>query len=327
MPEKLYAIAKNTFLETVRQPVFGVLLWVAAAWIGLITPLLAAFTLESGSDIKVAKDVGLATLLLYGLLASVFSASGVITREIASHTVLTVVSKPVSRPVFLLGKYLGVCGAVLVGYYFLCLVFFLMIRHGIMETTAQELDWPVLLFSILAIAISLVAATFGNYVYGWHFPTTLTAWVVPLGTAALLGVLFISPKWTLQSPGQDFGDLQMLYAVALCFGGVLILTAFAVTLATRCSQVLTLLLCTGVYVLGLLSDHYLGQPGQSGGPWFYGVLYAIVPNFQFCWAGDALTQGRVIPFAQVGQVAAYCALYSLAVLGLGVAMFETREVG
>jgi ABC-2 type transport system permease protein len=327
MFSKLLAIAKNTFIETVRQPIFGVLIWVAAFWIGLITPLLAAYTLESGSDIKVAKDVGLATLLLYGLLASVFSATSVITREIESHTVLTVVSKPVSRPVFLLGKYLGVCGAVLVGYYFLCLVFFMMLRHGIMETASQDLDWPVLIFSILAIVISLAAATFGNYVYGWHFPTTLTAWVIPLGTLALIAVLFISPKWAIQPPNRDFGDMQMVYAVTLTFCGVLILTAFAVTLATRFSQVLTLVLCTGVYVLGLLSDHYLGQPAQAGTAWFYTVLYAAVPNFQFCWAGDALTQGRTIPAAQVGQVAAYCALYSMGVLGLGVALFETREVG
>lgn len=327
MVDKLLAITKNTFIETVRQPIYGVLLWVCAFWIGLITPLLAAFTLESGSDIKVAKDVGLATLLLYGLLASVFSATGVITREIESHTVLTVVSKPVSRPLFLLGKYLGVCAAVLVGYYFLCLVFFMMVRHGIMETAATEVDQPVLIFGCLAVLISLVAATFGNYVYGWHFPTTLTAWVVPLGTLALLGVLVVSPRWTLQSPGQDFGDMQMVYAVTMSFCGVLILAAFAVALATRFSQVLTLLLCAGVYVLGLLSDHYFGQPAQAGGPWFYHVLYAAVPNFQFCWAGDALTQGRTIPLAQLGQVATYCGLYSLGVLALGVALFETREVG
>ena len=32
----------------------------------------------------------------------------------------------------------------------------------------------------LAILLSLIAATFGNYVYGWHFSTALTTWVVPL---------------------------------------------------------------------------------------------------------------------------------------------------
>jgi hypothetical protein len=327
MLPKLIAIAKTTFLETIRQPIYGVLLWVAAGLL-MINPSLAGFTLEGNEgDIKVVKDVGLATLLLYGLLASVFSATGVITREIESHTVLTVVSKPVNRPVFLLGKYLGVCSAVLVGYYFLCLVFLLAVRHGTMAMAVDPYDLPVLIFSAAALLISLVAATFGNYVYGWHFPTALTAWVVPSSTLAFLLVLFVSKKWELQSPATDFGDMQMVYAVAMTFFGVLILTAFAVTLATRFSQVVTLVLCAAVYVLGLLSDHYLGRPAEAGGAALYKLLYAAVPNFQFFWAGDALTQQRIIPAAQVGRVAAYSVAYALGVLGLGVALFETREVG
>lgn len=324
---KLLAIAQNTFIETIRQPIYGVLMWVAAGLL-MLNPSLAGFSLESNEgDIKIVKDVGLATLLLYGLLASVFSATSVITREIESHTVLTVVSKPVPRPLFLLGKYLGVCAAVLVGYYFLCLVFLMTIRHGTMAIASDPFDMPVLLFSGLAIFISLVAATFGNYVYGWHFPAALTAWVVSLGTVALVAVLFISKKWEVQSPGTDFGDMQMVYAIALTFCGVLILTAFAVTLATRFSQVMTLFFCAVLYVLGLLSDHYLGQPAMAGTAWIYTVLYAIVPNFQFFWAGDALTQQQTIPATQVAHVAAYAALYSLGVLGLGVTLFETREVG
>ena len=325
MLAKLLAITHNTFVETVRQPIYGVLMWVAAGMLAL-SPSLAGFTLESDGDVKVVKDVGLATLLLYGLLASVFSATSVITREIESHTVLTVVSKPVSRPLFLVGKYLGVCGAVLVGYYFLCLVFLMTLRHGVMETAADGFDQPVLLFGGLAILLSLIAATWGNYVYGWHFSTTLTAWVVPLGTLAVAAVLFISHEWEAQHPGTDFGDLQIPYAVTMAFCGVLILAAFAVALATRFSQVITLLLCAGVYVVGLLSDYYLGRPAAEGAAWFYSVLYAAAPNFQFFWTGDALTQEQTIPVTQVLQVAVYAALYSLGVLGLGVTLFQTREV-
>ena len=104
MGSKFYAIAANTFLETIRQPIYGILMWVTAFWIACFGPTLSAFTLESGGDTKMLIDNCLATLLLYGLLASVFSATNVITREIDTYTVLTVVSKPVSRPVFFLGK-------------------------------------------------------------------------------------------------------------------------------------------------------------------------------------------------------------------------------
>ena len=323
---KLAAITANTFTETVRQPIYGVLLWVAAFWIAYVSPSLAAFTLVSGSNIKVMMDVSLATMLLYGLLASAFSAVGVITREIESHTVLTVISKPVSRPVFLLGKYLGVTGAVLVGYYFLSLVLFMAARHGVMETASDKFDQPVLIFGLLAVVVSFVAATFGNYMYGWHFSTTLTAWVVPLGTVALALVLCISPQWHLQAPWTDFGNLQLLYATIMAFCAVLILTAFAVALATRFSQVVTLVLCAGVFILGLLSDHYLGRPAQAGESPLYSLFYAAVPNFQFFWPGEPITQELMIPGQQVALAAGYAGLYALAVLSLGVALFPTREV-
>jgi ABC-2 type transport system permease protein len=323
---KLVAIAINTFIETVRQPIYGVLLWVAAFWIGFVSPSLAAFTLVADSDKKVMIDVSLSTLMLYGLLAAVFSASGVIAREIDSHTVLTVISKPVSRPVFLLGKYLGVTAAVLVGYYFLGLTLFMAARHGVMETASDEWDKPVLIFGLGAVFLSLSAATFGNYVYGWHFSTTLTAWVVPLATVALALVLCISPKWALQAPGKDFGNLQLLYGVIMAFCAVLVLTAFAVALSTRFSQVLTLMLCAGVFLLGLLSDYYLGGAARTQHGLLFQVFYNVVPNFQFFWVGDPLTEELTIPGQQVALAAGYAALYSLGVLAFGVALFQTREV-
>lgn len=317
------AIAGNTFTETIRQPIFIVLVLSGAGLLAL-NPALSAFSLESGKDIAIMTDVGLATLLLYGLIAAAFSATSVITREIESQTVLTVISKPVPRPVFIVGKYAGVGAALLVGYYFLCLVFLMTVRHGVMETNADKFDWPVLLFSIVAVLISLLAATFGNYVYGWHFATTLMAFLLPTGTLALLLVLGISKTWELQPVWTDFGDLQLLFAIAAIFLAVLVLTAFAVAMATRFSQLATLLLCIGVLVIGLLSDHLIGQ--RIAESRLHSLLYAIVPNFQFFWLGDALTQKLTIPFEQVGRVASYAGLYTLAVLGAAVALFQTREV-
>lgn len=337
---KLTAIAGNTFLETVRQPIYGILLWVAAFWVAYISPSLAGFTLVADNDKKVMIDVSLATIMLYGLLVSVFSATGVITREIESHTVLTVISKPLGRPTFLIGKYLGVTAAVLLGCYFLCLTLFMAARHGTMETATDKYDQPVLVLGLSAVLISVIAATWGNFVYGWHFSTTLTAWVVPLATLAVLLVLCISPQWEWQSLTKGLNELavnkdfaekhslaagtQLIYAAATAFSGVLILTAFAVALATRFSQVMTLMLCAGIFLLGLMSDYYIGQRVHDG--LLYQVLYAAVPNFQFFWLGDPITQELVIPGVQVARAAAYAGLYSLGVLAFGVALFQTREV-
>lgn len=325
MFQKLYAIAYNTFIETVRQPIYGILMWVAVGLL-VINPSLAGFSLEGGGDNKIMKDVAMSTMLLYGLLASVFSATGVITREIDSFTVLTVVSKPVSRVTFLLGKFGGVTGAILVGYYFLSLVFFMTARHGVMETNAEKFDLPVLTFSAAALAISLIGATFCNFVYGWHFAGTLLALVVPAGTLAVGLSLFFDREWHAQSPLTDVGSsLEIVAAITMIFFAVMILTAFAVAISTRFSQAATLILCAGIFMLGLLSDYYFGLRADES--LFYQLAAAILPNFQFFWVGDALTQGLGIPISQLVFVGGYAILYTLAVLGVGVAMFQTREVG
>lgn len=332
MGRKLYAITANTFLETIRQPIFGILMWVAAVWMIFFGPTLSAFTLESGGDTKMLVDNCLATLLLYGLLASVFSATGVITREIESFTVLTVVSKPVSRPVFFLGKYIGVAGALLIAYYFLALVFVMTVRHGVMERASDKWDQPVLMLGSAVVAISLIAALFCNYVYNWHFSATLTAWVVPLATVALAVILCFDKEWNPQSPLTSFGYKEIIppaslaFAVALVFLAIMILTAFAVALSTRFSQVVTLILCSAVFVLGLLSDYYFGG-SQAQDTLLGQICYRALPNFQFFWLGDAITQQLAIRPAHVARVAAYAVLYSLGILSFGAALFQTREVG
>jgi ABC-2 type transport system permease protein len=331
MGKKLYAISANTFLETIRQPIYGILMWVAAGLL-MLNPSIASFSLERGGDTKMMVDIAMSTLLLYGLFASVFSATSVITREIESFTVLTVISKPVSRPVFFVGKFLGVALAMLIAYYFLALVFMMTLRHGVLEYSSDKVDQPVVVFGVAAIVLSVIAATFCNSVYGWHFSATLTAWVLPLGTAAVVTTLFFDKEWNPQSPLTYFGYKEAIaphdvyFAVTLIFLAVMILTAFAVTLSTRFSQVVTLILCSGVFLLGLLSDYYFGSP-EAQSTLLGQIGYRLFPNFQFHWLGDAITQQLQVRAAHVARVAAYSIAYTLAILSLGVALFQTREVG
>lgn len=323
MPQKLYAIAWTTFFETIRQPIYSVLLWATFGWL-LLAPLLSGYSLQSGSDTKILIDVGVSTMLLYGLLISVFAATGVITREIESMTAVTVISKPVGRPTFVVGKFLGVLAAVLVGYALLSVVFLMEVRHGVMETVSTKYDLPVLVFGFSALGVALIAATFGNYVYGMHFPTTLLAWVVPGALVAFAAASFFGNQWEVKPPLENLNP-QVLAAVATNFCAVSVLTALAVALATRLSQIVTLVACGSVFLLGLLSSYYFGRFADQDA--IRGFVYHLLPNFQFFWFGDAITLDVKISFEHVVRVAAYAGLYTMAILSAGVAMFQTREVG
>ena len=104
---KLFTIAKNTFIETLRQPVYVIIIVVALLLL-FISPSLSMYTM--GDDNKLLREIGLSTLFLTSLFIAIFSASGAVAEEIESKTITTVLSKPVQRPIFIIAKFFGVAG-------------------------------------------------------------------------------------------------------------------------------------------------------------------------------------------------------------------------
>src|SRR5688572_13340848 len=109
-PSQILTIAKNTFVESVRQPIYFVLIvlggimQVLNTW-GAAYSMGCTDTAEVSGYNQVLLDIGLATIFVCGMLLAAFIATAVISREIERKTVLTVVSKPISRTAVVLGKY------------------------------------------------------------------------------------------------------------------------------------------------------------------------------------------------------------------------------
>ena len=103
-------IARATTKEAVRQPLFALMLFIGVLLI-VVNTFLPFFSL--GQDIKMLKDCGLATILISGLLLAVWTASTSIAAEIEGKTAMTLLSKPITRPQFIFGKYIGILQAVL----------------------------------------------------------------------------------------------------------------------------------------------------------------------------------------------------------------------
>src|SRR5580698_7576910 len=104
-------ITANAFMELVRQPIFLLLLTGSVLFeLFLAVPYYFAF----GDEPKLVENSVLAVMFLSGLFGAVLSASSSLTREIRSGTALAVLSKPVGRIKFLLGKYVGLAAALTV---------------------------------------------------------------------------------------------------------------------------------------------------------------------------------------------------------------------
>jgi hypothetical protein len=94
--------------------------------------------------------------------------------------------------------------------------------------------------------------------YGWYFSQTTMVVLAPLLVVAYVLVLFVSKKWTWQSPGHDFKP-QILVACAALSMGILVLAAAATAISTRLGQVMTIVVCAGIFLLGLLSNYLFGR--------------------------------------------------------------------
>ncbi len=101
---RVAAVATATAKEAIGQPVFAVALILG-------TVLLLAFIVipynTFGEDVKMLKDSGLTLIKVLALLVVVWTASVSVAEEIEGRTALTVLSKPLTRWQFVLGKFTG----------------------------------------------------------------------------------------------------------------------------------------------------------------------------------------------------------------------------
>lgn len=325
MVQRFLAIANNTFVETVRQPIYAVLLLGTAAML-VLNVSLAGFTLED--DDKLLLDLGLSTLMLSGLFLSAFSATGVLTREIENKTVLTVISKPVGRPLFILGKFAGLLAALMLAFYLSFLVFILAQRHGVLQNTTDPWDAPVLTLGVGSLALSGIIAAFSNYFYGKDFPTAFLTVFAPMLTVAVLVVAKFDEHWEVIPFGSNFVGGQIVFAVYLVWLMVLLTSAVALAASTRLGQLATLVICTAFLAVGITSDYAFGQHASES--YWAAAAYHILPNLGPFWVIDGLTAAKeetIIPIEYIAYATGYAGLLTLAILSVAVGSFQKREVG
>jgi len=324
---KIYAIAKVTFLQVIRQPIFGVLLLLA---MGLMTLAPSVTALSLDDDNKMLQDMCISTILVTGLVLSAFSASGAVSAEIEDQTILTIVSKPINRFAFLVGKFVGVMAALLLACAFMTLAFMMVLRHGVLTAAYMSRDWPVVIFGLGAAAIALVFAGIANYLFDLQFAPAAMAIGLPLITFSAIIIGFFDKHWQLQPFGKGY-SLDVLSACLLLLFAVWILAAVCIVCSTRLTVVWTIVLAFVALCLGMVWDHYVlpridaaqNEAARIG----WSALYAAIPNFQIFWMIDALDRNKSIAPIYLIHAAGYAGAFILAMLFLAFALFLGRQVG
>lgn len=317
----LLTIAKNTFTETLRQPVYTVII-TAALLLFFISPSLTMYSISD--DNKFLREINLSTLFLTSLFIAIFAASGTVGEEIEDKTIMTVLTKPVRRPIFIIAKFLGVAAAVALAHYICTIALLMSIRHGVLETVNDTHDWTVISAAGGVMVLSLLLTAFFNYVYDWKFSSTL---VVTTGLFATLGIIllfFIDRNWQFAPQNNGINSLDV-YGSVLLFLASIVIAAVAVTISTRFNIVITLSACVGIFLLGLISDYVFGRFAETR-IWAK-IGRFIVPNLQVFWISDAIYEGSEMPVRYILISASYAICYTAAILSVAIALFQRRQVG
>lgn len=314
-------IAFNAFMEVVQQPVF-LLLMTCSAFFCVFLSIVPYFGF--GDDVQIVKTSLLAVSLVTGLLGAVLCASSSVAREIRSGTALAVLSKPVGRARFILGKYLGLTGALSILIY-TNLVACLLASRMAYDAYGSADIFSFGIYCFGGLLASYIIAGFLNYFLQVRFVFTTVIALVVLTTAMFAIILSTEAATTGASADPRTVDWRLVPASVLLLFAVLILTALALACSTRLELLPTLAVCSGVLFLGLMSD-WLFLEKTEDGIWWASILYTIIPNWQNFWLADVLSGDETIPLVYLGQAFLYLMGYTGATLMAALWLFEDREL-
>jgi len=182
---RIALVAWHVFKEHVRDRVlyaiaaFAFVLVAASVLIGQVT---------AGQDVKIIKDLGLATIELAGVLMAVFVGVGLVAREIEQRSIFALLAKPLPRWEFIAGKYAGLVLTITVNVAAMTVAFYVVL--AVLDWTSPEnvrLSWtvpatdPRLLVAILLIWAELALLTAVALFFSTFSSSTLLSVVLTVG--------------------------------------------------------------------------------------------------------------------------------------------------
>ncbi len=158
---RVAAVAANTFRESVRERVlYNLVLF--AVLMTLSSLLLGQLSIRQ--DEKIVKDLGLASMDVFGTLIAIFIGVGLIRKEIERRSLYPLLAKPLSRGEFLIGKFLGLSFTLLVNVTLMSVGLFgaLLLARRTPDPALLKAVYPIYLALLLTVSIALFFSTIAS---------------------------------------------------------------------------------------------------------------------------------------------------------------------
>jgi hypothetical protein len=177
----------------------------------------------------------------------------------------------------------------------------------------------------LAFVLAYLAGGFSNFFLRRPFVSDAVFALLLMVTLVFIAINFYDKEGHPQAFATGV-DWRLIPAAVLILFAVWILAGLALACSTRLDVIPTLAICSGFFLLGIMSDYLFGRPAEAGA-WWASILYTVTPNWQLFWLADALDAGKsIFHWSYVGKAFAYVVGYVGAALAVAVLLFEEREL-
>ena len=281
MTLQIAAIARNTFTDLIRQKIFYIVLVFALGAIGS-SIFLGRLTFQE--EFQMLKDVCLGAMSVFTSLLAILATANFLPKDLEERTIYNILSKPIPRFAYLLGKLVGIIGLLFLFTLLMsgvfCLVLWLREHAVLSETRTLLADAPI---EELAPALKAIAdATFNSSL----LPGIL---IIFVKSAVLASLTLLISSFATSSL------FTIMIAAAIYFIGHLQSTARDYWLQgtesnwwTRIPLGLTALLFPDLQSFNLADDVIAGAPiplniflGTFAMGWAYVAVYFAVAAFIF----------------------------------------------
>ncbi|MEK7483521.1 MAG: ABC transporter permease subunit [Planctomycetota bacterium] len=309
---KIWAILRNTYHEIVRQPIFYFLVGIFSILL-FLSQYLTLFAF--GAEISMMKEMAIASITLCGLLLALFSSTTVITEEIENKTVITVLSKPIYRYEFILGKFFGIVYAL-----FLVVVF----QTFLFTLTLWMSNESSSFFSLRNYYDFVQSSSRVEFVLAKS--DTPDSSNLPLLEEAAQQFQW---KYVAHYLSKFFlENLSAVYkGIFLSFVQIILLCSLSIMMSCFFSTIVNVVFCFFIFVLGHLWEYTANLLHQFPfGRWIATWFAWLVPNLEYFNLSWAISINKPIPGDYLLYVTSYGLLYTSITLLVAIFLFKNREV-
>lgn len=179
----IFSIAKNTYREAVRDRILYLL--VVFGCMSILASKILGFV-SIGDELKIITDISLASISVFGALIAVFVGTNLVYKEIDKRTIYTILSRPIARYEFVLGKYLGLVGLIAVTTLLMALIsaLYILLMGGAIGVMFFEAVFLIYIKLLLITAFSVLLSSLASPILGAII--VLSGYVFGHGTGILV---------------------------------------------------------------------------------------------------------------------------------------------